>query len=552
MHIKKEVTDFSRFKQIVNVLFKYEFGYLIHGIKLSHILPFHKKLQKHKFKKNENPKQLRKAFEELGGAFIKLGQMLSIRPDLVPKEYAQEFTKLQDKVGPFAVSKSKSIIKKELGKPVNELFLEFDNKPIAAASVGQVHVARLKSGKQVAVKVKRPGVNKLFHTDIHLLFYLAKLVKKHFPKTLVDPVEIIKQFQKYTIKEMDYIREAKSIDKFFKNFKDDKTTKIPKVYWKYTTNKVLTTELILGTELLNVQNNKTKLNKKKVTRNIVTSFLKQIFVDGFFHADPHPANIFVLKDSSIALVDFGINGFLDEKLKEDSADLFIALIRGDVDMVAESMVNLGFIVEPIDMGSLKEDLVDHLSEYRGTSIKHVDLSDLFHNLLGIAREYKIKFPVNFVLLCKSIVTLESSCEILDPEFNLLETAKPFVKKLEKRKISPKQVFRKTHTYTHKVMRFMRNFPEKSDEFFMEFKSADRTMKSIHRDMGALTKEISRSTINLIFGLIIVSLVIGSAMVHPYSDRLIWGIPLFSFMYLSIASLLLIYIIVFNLHKKKLR
>ena len=279
MRIKKEVTDFSRLKQIVNVLFKYEFGYLLHGIKLTHILPFHKKNKKHKFKKSDNPEKLRKAFEELGGAFIKLGQMLSIRPDLVPKDYANEFSKLQDKVKPFPSSKAKAIIHKELGKPVKELFKEFNSRPVAAASVGQVHIAKLKSGEEVAVKVKRPGVNELFHTDIHLLFYLAKLVKKHFPQSFVDPIEIVKQFQKYTIKEMDYVREAKSIDKFYSSFKEDKTTKIPKVYWDYTTNEVLTTELIKGTELLNVQNKKTSLNKHKVTTNLVTSFLKQILFD---------------------------------------------------------------------------------------------------------------------------------------------------------------------------------------------------------------------------------------------------------------------------------
>lgn len=550
--LKKEVTDIRRLKQILNVLFKYGFGYLLKGTKLKLGLAPHKKAMKHKFKKKEgNPQRLRIAFEELGGTFIKLGQLLSLRPDLIPKEYSEEFAKLQDSVRPFPFGKVKKIVEHELGKPLNEVFSKFEQKPVAAASIGQVHKAKLINGQLVAVKVKRPGVNQLFHSDIHLLYYIAKQIKKHISPELVDPIQIVKEFQKYTIRELDYVREAKNIKKFYDNFAKDRTTKIPEVYWDYTTHNVLTMEYIKGIKISNVKTlDRYGYNKVLIAKNLANSVLKQVFIDGFFHADPHPANVFVLKGNKIALLDFGITGFLVGSLREDSTDLFVGLINGDVDFVAECLVSLGFIDEPINMESLKEDLVDHLSQYRDTSLKYVNLSDLFHNLIRIAKENKIRLPVNFILLGKSIVTVESTCVLLHPDFNLLETAKPFVKKLQKRKTSPKFLMQRTLAYSQKMRRMLSRLPEQSEQFLFEIRDADRTMRAIDQDMRTLTKEMSRASNHFFLGIIVVGLVIGGAMLVKFDDRFFLGIPIYTFMYLSLAGVIMFFLLISNVMHKK--
>lgn len=550
--LKKEVTDIRRLKQILNVLFKYGFGYLLKGTKLKLGLAPHKKAMKHKFKKKEgNPQRLRMAFEELGGTFIKLGQLLSLRPDLIPKEYSEEFAKLQDSVRPFPFGKVKKIVEHELGKPLNEVFSKFEQKPVAAASIGQVHKAKLINGQLVAVKVKRPGVNQLFHSDIHLLYYIAKQIKKHISPELVDPIQIVKEFQKYTIRELDYVREAKNIKKFYDNFAKDRTTKIPEVYWDYTTHNVLTMEYIKGIKISNVKTlDRYGYNKVLIAKNLANSVLKQVFIDGFFHADPHPANVFVLKGNKIALLDFGITGFLVGSLREDSTDLFVGLINGDVDFVAECLVSLGFIDEPINMESLKEDLVDHLSQYRDTSLKYVNLSDLFHNLIRIAKENKIRLPVNFILLGKSIVTVESTCVLLHPDFNLLETAKPFVKKLQKRKTSPKFLMQRTLAYSQKMRRMLSRLPEQSEQFLFEIRDADRTMRAIDQDMRTLTKEMSRASNHFFLGIIVVGLVIGGAMLVKFDDRFFLGIPIYTFMYLSLAGVIMFFLLISNVMHKK--
>lgn len=548
--LKKEVTDIKRLRQILNVLFKYGFGYLIKGIKLKHVLSPHKKVMKHKFKKTESdPARLRLAFEELGGTFIKLGQLLSLRPDLIPPEYSEEFSKLQDEVKPFAFKEVKKIVEQELGESMKDLFASFDQKPIAAASIGQVHKAKLKTGEVVAIKVKRPGVNKLFHSDIHLLFYLAKLIKKYHPIELVDPEQIVKEFQKYTIKELDYIREAKNIKKFHENFKKDKTTKIPMVFLDYSTHNVLTMEYIDGIKISNVKKlDKLGYNRKKIARNLANSVFKQVYVDGFFHADPHPANVFVLKNNKIALLDFGIAGYLDSSLKQDSSDLFVALIKGDVDFLVEILLSLGFVDEPIDLQSLKDDLVDTLSEYRDTSIKYVDISMLFKNLLRIASENKIRLPVNFVLLGKSIVTVQSTCTLLNPDFNLIETALPFVKKLEKQMKSPKYLMARTVSYAQRMGKFLSKLPEQSEQLLIEMRDTDKSLKAIDKDLRSISHALSMASSHLVLGIIVVSLIIGGTMLVSYDKRTLLGIPLYTFIYLSLAAIIMFMLVLSNLHK----
>ena len=539
--IKREVTDFKRLKQILNVLFKYEFGYLIKSIRLGPVFAFHKHAKKHGSKKvSGNPQRLRLAFEELGGTFIKLGQLLSLRPDLVTKEYSEEFSKLQDEVKPFPFNHAKRIIESELGRPIGKLFKRFNQNPIASASIGQVYEAWLKSGERIAVKVKRPNINKLIYTDIHLLSYLAKLIKQHHPLSIVDPIEIVKEFQKYTIKELDYVREGKVIEKFYSNFKDDKITKIPKVYWDYTTNNVLTMEFIDGIKVSDIKKlDRLGYNKKKIAKNLADSLMKQVFIHGFFHADPHPGNILVLKNNHIALLDFGINGHLDEQLKERSSEMLLAMIGGDVNKAADSLVDLGFIDQPIDMPALKNDLEELFDDYKDKAAKYIKISKAFSEIITIAKKYNIKLPVNFILLGKEMVTAESTCALLDPDVNFAEISQPTVRKLIYIRSSPAYLIKKTLKYSSKLDKFFTSLPDQMEAFLIHERDSDKVTRQMDYDIKSLTFEMNRFSYRFVFGIVFVGLVIGGAMLMQYGDEKILSIPKYSFGYFAIAIFVLL-------------
>src|SRR3989344_6603731 len=378
MSLITTIKEVSRLKQIAMVLAEQELFLLVDKLKLKRHIPINHS-PKYVQDKSEIPRRLRLAMENLSGAFVKLGQLLSLRGDLIPKEYAREFSKLQDEVKPFKFEKVKEIIEKEFGQHLSKLFLKFDSEPIAAASVGQVHKAMLNNGKVVAVKVQRPNIEKIFETDIQLLYHLAHLVEKHYPELKdYNLMEIVKEFEEYTKNELDYLVEARNIDTFYNNFRND-PIKIPKVYWNHTTKRVLTMEFIKGVKIT-----ETEKNRAFYVKQIVESYIKQTMEYGTFHADPHPGNVFV------------------------------TLIKGDREMLAESLIDLQVVDEEINIEQFKEDLSSHLGKYYNQTLEKMDISSALYDILTLARKYKMKFPTNFVLLIKATATVEGFGKELDP------------------------------------------------------------------------------------------------------------------------------------------
>jgi len=336
-HIIKEVRDIKRFNQIVRVLFEEGFDLLLANIGLSHRIPFTNMLKSRLKGKQEvkHEVRLRRTLERLGPTFIKFGQVLSIRPDLVPKDYCRELEKLQDKVPEFAFEEVISIVEGGLGKKIHEIFSHFEKKPIASASISQVHAATLKTGEKVAVKVQRPDVKKLMETDIEIMLYFASLIERHIEKAKrFKPSKIVNEFKEWTEKELDFRLEARNAKRFKENFKGSKTVYIPKVYDELTTEKVLVLEFIEGIDLHDLsQIKKRKINFNEIIKNGFDAIFTQVFVHGIFHADPHPGNIIILKNNSIAFIDFGIVGYFDEKLKNKSVDLLYGIVEKDEDSV---------------------------------------------------------------------------------------------------------------------------------------------------------------------------------------------------------------------------
>ncbi|MFH0797878.1 MAG: AarF/ABC1/UbiB kinase family protein [Candidatus Woesearchaeota archaeon] len=512
-----KIENLKRLKQIANTLLKVGLGYFIERMRLKSYVSFHKKIDQSKFEKpiNSLPSRLRIAFDSLGGSFIKLGQMLSLRYDILPKEYCDEFSKLQDDVKPVPFSSIRAVIEEELGVPLAQVFKSFDTKPIAAASIGQVHKAVLKNGTVVAVKVQRPGVEHIFQTDIELYYYLADLLVKHVPEVRdYEPKSIVEEFQKYTNKEMDYTLEAKNIDIFHNNFKNSIKVKIPKVYWEYTKKRVLVMEFIEGKKINEVKHfSQLRSSRKKIVENVIDAVMKQIFEHKIFHADPHPGNIFLIKDNVIAFLDFGIVGRITKDMENELEDFLIGIVNHDVDMLARSLVESGSMPETVDMKAFKGDLVDTLGGYYDTSISQLNLAGMFLAVFKLSRQYHIKLPMNYTLLGKTFITLEGFSTKFYPEFNFVRYMKPKLEKMISERMGPRHILSSVKDTAMDIRAMIKSFPSDVGALVRAIKYGTKIQLEVdQKELKNFTLEMDRSSDRLTSGMILAALILAAALI----------------------------------------
>ena len=541
----RTIRNIKRLKEIVDVLFKEGLGYLIERLKLKKYLRFHKRVQVEKFGERYEglPVKLRRAMENLGGAFVKLGQLLSLRPDLIPKDFCEEFSKLQDEVKPLHFNVVKKVIEKEFKRPIFTIFAEFEKEPIASASVGQVHKAKLKTGETVVVKVQRPNIRKVFDADISLLYYIARLAEKHFPELRnYNLVGIVKEFEDYTKDELNYFVEASNIDRFYKNFQNDPEVVIPKVYFNYTTERVLVMEFIDGVKIKDLKDEdykNLKTTRKKVLEKINKAFLKQILEFGFFHADPHPGNILVLKNGKIAFLDFGIVGRITADLKEKIEDALIGLVKPDSRLLAEALIDVGAVEDVIDIEKLRTELALHFEKYYGISIEEANVGMVFYDMFSFARKFNIKFPTDFVLLAKALATMSGLNEEYYPEYNFVEICKPEIEKLLKKRTSPTYLYNYVRENIHEIKRFFKAIPKDAKGIINLVKKGINVNVDVeNRDVREFTKEIDRSSFRLTYGLLISSLIIAAFLTLVAKQPPIFlGMPLLGIICIVIALIL---------------
>jgi len=545
MDLPQTFKDIGRLRQLVDILFKHELGYIIEKLDLKHHLTFSKRTRLRALPKKEElfPKHLRLVMEDMGGAFIKLGQLLSLREDLIPEEFAHEFAKLQDEVKPFPFEKAKEIIEAELKHPLSNLFMKVFPKPIAAASVGQVHKAFLKDGTKVAIKVMRPNIQEKFKTDIDLFKHLIPFIEKAHPglKTLC-PEKIIEEFEKYTKKELSYLKEGKNIDIFYKNFKKNKQVKIPKVYWDFTTDKVLTMEYINGKKISEIDKEEFGEKRiKKVVSNAVGFFLEQVFNYGYFHADPHPGNIIIMKDDVIGLIDYGIVGRLDESLKEKIEGFFVGLISGNKELIVTGFFELGFAKGEINEEQLRQDISEDLSMYYDMSIDKIKMATAFGSIFTLARKYLMTLPQNLVLFMKAVVTAEAFGEELDESFNFIKVCKPYVKEIIKKKKDPNHIMKEVKKSAIEYLKLFKDFPGKFNK--MARKSETQEAAINQEDIKELKTDLSLALTRTTFGMIIAGLVIAGALTIQISAEPVLAIFKISDIFFILALIMAIFTII---------
>ncbi|HEU4769229.1 MAG TPA: AarF/ABC1/UbiB kinase family protein [Pyrinomonadaceae bacterium] len=384
------------------------------------------------------PVHLRLALEELGTTFIKLGQILSTRADLLPPEYLVELAKLQDSAPSIAFEEIQQALVTELGQSLNDVFSDFDPMPLAAASIGQAHVATLRDGTEVVVKIRRPGVVEQVNEDLEILKELAATAGRHWDfADRYDLSGLVEEFSQTLRSELDYIREGHNAERFAANFAADSRVHIPRVVWEATTSRVLTLERIRGLKINDLEG----LDKQGTDRHWLAQYatnivLKMVCEDGIFHADPHPGNFYIEPNGAIGLIDFGMVGVLDERTQELLADLLIAISHQDADRLVDVFLDLGVTQQRVDRASVGRDIERLLSTYWGLPLGDLKVTALLNDVYSVMRRHHLHLPANLALLLKTVIMIEGLGVNLDPDFRFAKSLTPYTERLVMRQYSP--------------------------------------------------------------------------------------------------------------------
>jgi ubiquinone biosynthesis protein len=493
--------------------------------------------------KNEfpSPPRIRCVLEELGPSFIKLGQLMSTRADIFPAEYVEEFTKLQDQVPPVPFSDIKRVIEQELRRPLEEIFEEFTPKSMAAASVAQVHLAKLFSGEEIAVKVIRPDIDKEIRKDIRLMYSMAKRAEKISEiARVIGAINLVKEFERVIFKELDMFIEAGNIEKFANNFKSDDEIYIPEVYWDYTTKSVLTMEHIPGIKMDQVDDISAHgMDPKDIAMIGLRSFSRQLMEFGLFHADPHSGNTIVMLDGRVSLVDFGITGYLDDETMHQIACLLLGYAEHDYEMVMDALLDAGLIdEETMDLKSFLRDLKDMSESFYGRSLRTISVRDVYDQIIQLIYKYKIRLPRNLLLLFKTFIQTEALGKILGSDASILEVTKPYAKKLIERSYQKKDVLKTMRKDAISMGSRMKLIPKLVHDILHQTAKGKQRIELRHNGFQDMSRQFVKGINRLIIGLVISASLIAGAMVLDASQKLfVFTVNFFGVQKISLTALL---------------
>jgi len=547
-----------RYRQILGILLKYGFGDVVDVTRKDLISRFGDKIVplfgKHVDSSMSRAERLRYAAEELGPTFVKLAQILSMRPDLVPPDVAAELQKLQDEVSPFSYEAVRSIIKEELGQEPEAAFSHIDEQPLAAASIAQVHRATLHDGKQIIIKIQRPDIQKVIDVDLEILSDLTKVFKRHSLNTVVsDPVAVIAEFDRSIHRELDFLSEGRNIHRFGQMFADDPTVLVPSFYPDLSSSRVLVMDFVDGIKASNLED----LERKGLDRTVIAErgaqlILKQIFQYGFFHADPHPGNILVLEDNVIAPLDYGMVGNLDDSTIEALGSVLAGIIHKDTNRILRAFDALGITHDVANRIALRSDINGFISQYYEVPLQKLQVGDLLREVFEIFRAHQMTLPSNLSLMLKALVTVEGLGRLLYPDFDMVSEVRPYVGQLMYRRYDPRRRFRDLLNLFDDFSNLVEELPQSIRNTFRKVNAGELRIQFEHRNLEKLTKELNQSSNRISSAVIIAALIIGSSLVMQVpSGPSFFGFPLVGVIGYLIASILGL-ILLWNIFRSKHR
>jgi ubiquinone biosynthesis protein len=513
---------------------RHGFGYMVEELGLYHLLSLPRRIMTQEVHASLTlGERIRRVLEDLGPTFVKLGQLASTRSDLLPEPIIAELVKLQDSVPPFSAETARSIVEQELDQPVDEIFENFENTPIAAASIGQVHRAVLHGGQSVAVKIQRPGVTRTMSRDLEILQDLSALAERKLDwAKQYGLTRMVEEFSRSLLAELDYAQEGRNAERIAAQQPEQAKAKvaIPAIFWDYSSARVLTMEYVEGITL----NRREELLErgiklKKVAQQLVEMMLDQIFIHGFFHADPHPGNVMLLADGRLALIDFGMVGRLSEEMKDSLSALVIALMRRNTDSMVRAILRLGVIPENADRAALRDDMDLLRESYYDIPFNQVSIGKALNDLFAIARKHRLVIPPDLAMLGKTMLTLEGVVANLDPSFSIVQMAEPFGRQLVKQRFSGSRVQRKILGGVADLAESLVELPAQARQLSALISSGKLKvevglpeLKNLEHKFSRVGNRLSFSIVLLAFSIIMAGLIIGSSLRGEPS--LLWDFP----------------------------
>ena len=470
-----------------------------------------------------SPERIRRTLEDLGPSFIKLGQLMSTRADLFPAPYIEELRKLQDQVPAVSFSEIQQVIEEELKEPISGIFRECCSESVAAASVSQVHSARLFTGEKVAVKVIRPGIRKIIEQDIQLMYYLSGKIEKYLELgKIIGATNIVKEFERTIFNELDMFIEAGNINRFAKNFQDSSEIHIPEVHWELTSKSVLVMEFIEGVKMDQVDAIRALgLDPEEIALIGLRTFSRQLMEFGFFHADPHPANTIVMADGRVGIVDFGIMGYLDDETMLHVAQLLLGFAERDYDMVMEALQDAGILREDMpNLQDFKTDLKDISEPFYGRSLKTISVRDIYDQVMQLVLKYRIILPRNLLLLFKTFIQTESLGKILQSNASILEVSRPFAKKFLEKRYNPHNLFSDMAKDIKDMGSNLKMMPKWLHDILKQTAAGKQRLELHHSGFSSMDTRLEKGINRLTIGIIIAASTIAASLILNSSQKVL--------------------------------
>lgn len=502
----------SRLRHIAMVLVRHGFADLTERLNLRRYVP----ILRRKAAATRMPLAERAAevLQELGPTFVKLGQMLSLRPDILPPDFIAAFRRLQDSVRPFPEDEARAIVEECLGSKAEEVFSEFEAAPLASGSIAQVHGARLPDGRGVVVKVRRPGIESKVRGDLALLAQLAQMLQRHVSELRVyRPVELVEEFGRSISRELDLGAEAAATAKFAANFRDDRCVAVPEVVWSHTKGDCLTITRITGTPLSDAAAlEREGIDKKKLAGVVADCFLRQFFEYGMFHADPHPGNMFALASDRLGLIDFGAVGHLTDEMISQLAAALFAVSTGDVALIVSVYEEIGVLEESPDRRAVLADFQDLFDRYYGLPADRVDIRSVFGDVTAVAREHNARLPRELVMFGRALVTAFSVVQELDPELRISELIRPYIRRLVLTRLEPSGLSRAGARSAYHLLSLVRSLPGDLRSIVRKLREGRLRFEFRHEGLEDFTTELDRASNRLAFSVVTGAIIIGSSFI----------------------------------------